>query len=312
MMPHFLRRLTFAVITCFLLFSSVRAQENLQETLISLLPQKGELAGWRQTYEARFFTPDDLFEYIDGAADLYLQYGFQMVLTTDYAAGADSSGVTVEVYTMASPLHAFGMYAAERSPSEPAIAIGVEGYHSANVLNFYKGPYYVKLTSFTIDRDMGPVLAEMARFIADRIKGHFTAPEMPALFPQQDAVLYSDRYVPSDFYGQSYFHNGYRRDYRNDACGDFQLFLIPFSDSLEARSAFVKYSEFLRQQKNAGNVKTAGEDLCLALHSPEGDVVVFCQGFMIGGALGGSCPEILKTRVYHWAETLHPPAPSPY
>jgi len=311
-MPHFFKRLTFAGITGLLLFSSVRAQENLQETLISLLPQKGELAGWRQTYEARFFTPDDLFEYIDGAADLYLQYGFQMVLTTDYAAGADSSGVTVEVYTMATPLHAFGMYAAERSPSEPAIAIGVEGYHSANVLNFYKGPYYVKLTSFTLDRDMGPVLAEMARFIADRIKGHFTAPEMLALFPQQDAVLYSDRYVPSDFNGQSYFQNGYRRDYRNDTCGDFQLFLIPFSDSLEARNAFAKYSEFLRQQKNAQDVEAAEEDLRLALRSPEGDVVVFCQGAMIGGALGGSCPENLKTRVYHWAETVRPPRPSPH
>ncbi|NLP11461.1 hypothetical protein GX408_13785 [bacterium] len=312
MMPHFIKRLTLAGITSLLLLTSGRAQENLQETLINLLPQKGELAGWRQTYEPRFFTPDDLYEYINGAADLYLQYGFQMVLTTDYAVGVDSNGVTVEVYTMASPLHAFGMYAAERSPSEPAIAIGVEGYHSANVLNFYKGPYYVKLTSFTLDREMGSVLAEMAQFIAERIQGHFTAPEILALFPQQDAVLYSDRYVPSDFYGQSYFQNGYRRDYRNDACGNFQLFLIPFSDTLEARSAFAKYSDFLLQQKDPQDVKAAGGDLRLALHSSEGDVVVFCQGSMIGGALGGSCPEILQTRVYRWAETLYPSAPSPY
>ncbi len=312
MMPYFIKRLTLVGITSLFILSSVRAQENLQQTLISLLPQKGELAGWRQTYEPRFFTPDDLFEYIDGAADLYLQYGFRMVLTADYAAGADSSGVTVEVYSMASPLHAFGMYAAERSPSEPAIAIGVEGYHSANVLNFYKGPHYVKLTSFTLDRDMGPVLIEMARFIADRIEGHFTAPAMLALFPQPDAVLYSDRYVPSDFYGQSYLQNGYRRDYRNDACGDFQLFLIPFSDSLAARSAFLKYSEFLLKEKNPQDVKAAGEEFHLALHSPEGDVVVFCQGALIGGALGGSCPEILKTMVYHWAETIPRLRPSPY
>jgi len=312
MMPHLLKHLTLAGITSLLLLNSGRAQENLQQTLVSLLPQKGELAGWRQTYEARFFTADDLFEYINGAADLYLQYGFRMVLTADYAAGADSNGVTVEIYTMASPLHAFGIYAAERSPSEPAIAIGVEGYHSANVLNFYKGPYYVKLTSFTLDRDMGPVLAEMARFIADRIKGHFTAPEMLTLFPQQDAILHSERYIPSDFYGQSYFQNGYRRDYRNNACGDFQLFLIPFSDSLEARDAFAKYSEFLLKQKHPQNVKAAGENLRLALHSSEGDVVVFCQGALIGGALGGSCQQMLKTRVYHWAETIRLPGPSPY
>ena len=244
-------------------------------------------------------------------SDLYLQYGFQMVLTTDYAVGADSSGVTVEIYTMASPLHAFGMYAAERSPSEPAIAVGVEGYHSANVLNFYKGPHYVKLTSFTLDRDMGPVLMEMARFIADRIEGHFTAPAMLARFPQQDAVLHSDRYIPSDFYGQSYFQNGYRRDYHNDACGDYQLFLIPFPDSLAARSAFVKYADFLLKEKNPRDVKAAGEEFRLALRNPEGDVVVFCQAALIGGALGGACPEILKTRVYRWAETIRPPAPSP-
>jgi hypothetical protein len=50
----------------------------------ALLPDDNVVPGWTRGAETRFFNPDNLFEYIDGAADGYVNYGFQEVVTAEY------------------------------------------------------------------------------------------------------------------------------------------------------------------------------------------------------------------------------------
>jgi hypothetical protein len=276
---------------------AVGAQENPDSLLTALLPQEGDMPAWRQTFAPRFFGEDDLFEYIDGAADLYLQYGFRRVLTTDYAVGPDSNSVTVEIYAMKSPLHAFGIFAAERSPDEAAVAIGVEGYQSANVLNFYQGSCYVKLTSFTLDKNLWPALQEMGRFLAARIGGDDAPPATFAFFPADDAMPASDRYVPADFMGQSYFREGYRREYRESTCGSWQLFLIPCKNGDEAEELFGRYSDFLTKQGAPHTRETlAGHPTIVVREADKITLALYTERF-ICGALGPACEPLLKTRL---------------
>jgi hypothetical protein len=220
---------------------------DLKASLLGLLPKQGELNDWRTESEPRFYEPDNLWEYIDGAAEQYLLYGFREVITAEYAVGTDSSSVTVEVYCMESPTHAFGIYAAERSPEEQPVDIGVQGYQSANVLNFYKGPYYVKMTSFALSKDLGVSLAQMGRSIADKIPGEFKEPELFRCFPAENKVKRSERYIPTDFLGQSYLQNGYRCDYSGDQ-GSYQIFLVPCESDTAAQTVLKKYRLFLESQ----------------------------------------------------------------
>jgi hypothetical protein len=64
--------------------------------------------------EASFYKPDTLYQYIDGGADVYLLYDFQVLLHQDFKAGA--ADITADVYDMGKPEDAFGIYSAERSP----------------------------------------------------------------------------------------------------------------------------------------------------------------------------------------------------
>ncbi|MDZ7264934.1 MAG: hypothetical protein ONB16_10145 [candidate division KSB1 bacterium] len=231
------------------IFTSLSAQEDegLEAQLHGLLPKPGELSDWRIASEPRFFNPDNLFEYIDGAADLYLLYGFRKVITADYAVGADSSSATVEIYCLASPTHAFGIYAAERSPKEQPIAIGVQGYLGANVLNFYKGPYYIKITSFALSKNLSNSLEQMGRSIADKIPGELAEPEIFRFFPEENKVKQSERYIPTSFLGQSYLENGYRCDYASDD-ETYQAFLVPLKSDTAAIDVLKKYQRFLESQ----------------------------------------------------------------
>jgi len=230
-----------------LAYSSAQEDRELEANLLGLLPKQGELSDWRIVYEPRFFEPNNLFEYIDGAADLYLLYGFRKVITTEYAVGADSSSVNVEIYCMESPTHAFGIYAAEQSPEEKPVAIGVQGYLGTNVLNFYKGSNYVKMTSFAFSKDLSASLVQMGRSIADKIPGEFKEPDMFRYFPVENKVKQSERYIPTNFLGQSYLQNGYRCDYASDQ-ETYQIFLVQLESDTAAQTVLKKYQLFLESQ----------------------------------------------------------------
>jgi hypothetical protein len=285
-------------------FSGAQALEKLEKTLMTLLPAGGQLPDWRQTFKPRFFQREDLFEYIDGAADQYLQYGFRMVLTADYAVSADSSSITIEIYCMSSPLLAFGIFAAERSAEEPKVDIGTAGYMGANVLNFCKGPYYIKITSFDLKKDMKPWMQEMGRSIAGRIAGDYALPELFSLFPAEDRVATADRYIPLDFLGQSYLKNGYRCDYHDEKCGTYQLYLMPFKDAPAAEDAFAQYKDFLLKQKPPNRFDRAEDYQRLLIYGSEQHSFLFCYDTYVGGGVSTKCPDALKMKMEQLVATL--------
>ncbi len=303
-MSRLILPLRAAVLALLLLSAVTGAQTESDSTLLRLLPEAESLPAWRQSSEARFFGRTTLFEYIDGAADLYLQYGFRRVLTTDYAVGPDSSSVTVEIYRMKSPLQAFAIYAAERSPDETPVAIGVEGYQSANVLNFYNGDCYIKITSYSLDQTLWPSLQEMAHWIAGRIGTGFVPPALFAVFPEKGAVPASDRYVPGDFLGQSYFTEGYRREYRSDTCGPYQLFLVPCKSVEAARDIFSRYSHFLLQRDTPQRAEVIAGHPAVLVQGPDKLDLVVHAGAFVCGALGAPCGDAIRSGLEEMAGKL--------
>ena len=275
--------ITFLILASISIVANLSAQEDREPeaNLLELLPKQGELSAWRIVSDPRFFEPDNLFEYIDGAADQYILYGFRKVITSDYAVGTDSSSVSVEIYCMKSPMHAFAIYAAERSPEEQPIAIGVQGYLGTNVLNFYKGPYYIKMTSFALSKDLSTSLAQMGRSIADKIPGEFNAPEMFRYFPVESKVKQSERYIPTNFLGQSYLQNGYRCDYASDH-ETYQVFLVPLESDSAAQTILKKYQNFLESQDY--RVSRQGDDKAV-IAEKEHFILAFASRSYFGGVL---------------------------
>ncbi|MBD3221646.1 hypothetical protein GF314_10425 [bacterium] len=75
--------------------------------------------GWSAVDEEYRYGRDDLWEYINGAADLFLSYGFRELIVRDLEQG--DRYVTISVYDMGGPLDAFGVYERERPDDEPEI-----------------------------------------------------------------------------------------------------------------------------------------------------------------------------------------------
>jgi hypothetical protein len=139
------------------------------------------------------FYRSDLYEYIDGGAEIYHQYGLAALAHQEYRAG--DTDVTVDIYDMSEPLRAFGIYAAERSPGYHFIAIGAEGYSNEGMLNFLQGAYYVKLLGFSDSGKSAAVLEDAARSISRKIGGGRTVPQVIDWLPAGGLVDRSQKYV---------------------------------------------------------------------------------------------------------------------
>ena len=201
-----------------------------------LLP---DIDGWTRDGEAQIFTPETLFEYIDGAADAYLGYEFEELATAAYN-GENKRSITVEVYRHADLRNAFGIYTQERPQQGDFVSIGTEGYYDTGILNFFHGPYYVKVMGFRLADEDQAILTAAAKDVAARIGGTPSFPELLACFPAEGRVARSERYIARDVLGHGFLHCAYAADYETNGAV-VRLFLFEGKDEADARKMLDDY-----------------------------------------------------------------------
>jgi len=206
-----------------------------------LLP---ELAGWTREGEPETYTAETLFEYIDGAADLYLSYAFDELATASYSGGGKRS-MTVEVYRHGGLRDAFGIYSQERPKNGRFVAIGTEGYYDTGVLNFFHGPYYVKITGFYLGESDEPTLTAAAEETAKRLGQTPKFPEVLAIFPTEGKITHSESYLAENVLGYGFLHSAYTADYTHvgEPTGEppVRVFRFEGKDESDARKMFDAY-----------------------------------------------------------------------
>ncbi len=113
----------------------------------ALIPAAGEVPGWTPRGEIQRFDGEDLYVYINGGAEIFNEYGFRRVIARDFE-NAEGAGVTLEIYEMADPAAAFGIYSFQRSGQGQAAGLGTEGEIEDYYLRFWKGPYLAVVTGY--------------------------------------------------------------------------------------------------------------------------------------------------------------------
>ena len=108
-----------------------------------------EIPGWKMKVNEKVYNSGDLWELIDGAADIFLSYYFEDLHTAEYTK--KNQMIRVEIYRHKSPVDAYGIFTAERMPDYPQVSVGTLGYKSQGVLNFMAGNFYVKVMSAGVD-----------------------------------------------------------------------------------------------------------------------------------------------------------------
>jgi hypothetical protein len=253
-----------------------------------VLPTQDSLTSWEMATQAESYGPENLWEYINGQAEFFLDYGFVRVDAAEYRKTGGSTSVVVEAYQMGTPEEAFGIFAAERSPEDQSVAIGSGGYRGSNVLNFWQGSYYFKLTSFEGDAD-DQVLVDLGREMSRR--NSTTAAQLPvfSFFPDQYRVESSERYFPRNFLGQPFLKRAYRVDYKRGEGERFQIFLAQLDTEEDAKLALSSYAHFMQSQ--GVGVEILEDKSRVVINGAYQNEVVFARDVFFGGVLNPESTE---------------------
>lgn len=134
------------------------------ETLFSLADAAVPLEGWKMDGDPQVVVGDELFELINGGAELYHQHGFVQAMATEYSddAGRD---ISLEVFEMKDLQGAQDVFAEKSGGSGEALSVGDEAAFEDYYLNVRTGPYLITITGFETDEATTDAIRRLAESV---------------------------------------------------------------------------------------------------------------------------------------------------
>jgi hypothetical protein len=155
-----------------------------------------EAGSWKWDAKEIKYDSKTLFGYIDGAAELYLAYGFQN-LTVRRFEKSNQPPIIVELYEMASSEDAYGVFSFEHQ--DEAAGIGEGSEFGGGLLRFWKGKYFVSIYAEGEGAEVESGILVMGRAAANSIPATGSEPKLVGFVPGKDLGLVdkSVRYLKS-------------------------------------------------------------------------------------------------------------------
>jgi len=124
-----------------------------------------KIDSWKTKVIKEVHTPENLWDLINGGAEIFVAHGFVDLHRADYIRKKQGCMVHVEVYRFNPGTSAHEMFTEESSPDYKHIDLGKEAYIMEGILNFTTGDYYVKLYS----NDQGEAVQDALVLIASEV-----------------------------------------------------------------------------------------------------------------------------------------------
>jgi hypothetical protein len=240
--------------------------------------------GWTLRNDIGTYNPSTLYEYINGAADAYLNYSFEELTVLEYENGEGAS-LVVERYVHKSPLHAFGIYRQEKPSNPDMLEAGHEAYLTDAFLFLWHQRSYWKAYSYSSGIDVKEVLTILAQKIAPY------EPEAPSVEKAFSCFPDSGSFIPRDYMGYPFFTDALEVGYAQDE-PTFILFCMRTDDGVETAGEYLK---------RCGVEEVPDTDIPLQVVDPYHGPVLFVWGpGYVAGLRGIDDPSQYES----WLKTL--------
>jgi len=217
------------------------------------------------------FNPDDLYEKIDGRADLYLSAGFVSLRCQRLAMRDDpNSWLEVFVYGMGNPDNAFTVFSKQRRPGVQEL--GELAYQTANSLHFAHGKYYVEIVAASPGEQISRAMREYRQRFSSAVAGSEKLAREISLFPTQHLRAGSISRCGEDDFGIKGFAGVYLAVYEVDGT-DVTAFLSRRVSAKEAADMATAYMDFFRPF--GAKLEATGADI------PGGSMIVLLDTYKI-------------------------------
>lgn len=177
------------ICTAILVTCSSTDKDEGEVNMRELVPE--EIHGWIMQDEVEIYDRETIFDYIDGAGEIYLMYAFRKVAVFRLV-GAAEPDISVEVFDMGSSGDAFGIFSHAREGEELGIGQGSE--YRGGVLCFWKAHFFVCIVPQNETAETKKAVGDLARKIAGNIPLIGAKPELLDCLPEDGLVGNTVRY----------------------------------------------------------------------------------------------------------------------
>ena len=197
-----------------------------------------ELKGFKKVTNYPVYTPENLWDFINGAADTYLTYGFVDLHVAEYKKGKNV--IKLEIYRQGDNTLAFGIYSSERSPSFRFLNLGSQGYITDGAINFFKGKYYVKIRTYSKNESTLKSAESLALKVANMLAGDSKMPSALSLFPENGKKINEETYINESVLGHKFLTKAFKATYtaENEM---FSIFIMENNTPAETKKSIGAY-----------------------------------------------------------------------
>lgn len=163
--------------------------KNEKITLGDLLPH--EIHGWKAEEKDDVYDTQTIFDYIDGAGEVYRAYNFKLLLARRFAKEGQPD-IIADLFEMASSKDAFGVFTHDLEGDDAGIGQG--SIYKGGLLSFWKAHIFVSLYSEEETEEAKNALFALGKIVASSIKEEGEMPDIVSFLPQDNLVEKSAHY----------------------------------------------------------------------------------------------------------------------
>src|SRR4030042_5721579 len=208
------------------------------------------ISGWASAGPAAEFQGRNLFNYIDGGAEIFLEFGFDRLLVQDYKKG--NSEIVLELYQMESPESALGIYLMKGGVETPIEGVPARNSGDKTQFTILKDRAFIHVNNLDGREALLPVMVDLARGLLKSIPQGEPVTLLDEL-PQEGRVTGSERLIRGPYALQSVFTLGegdplglegkifaLAADYRDQEGEPSSRIFVAYRDEARAVDAFRK------------------------------------------------------------------------
>jgi hypothetical protein len=213
-----------------------------------LLPE--QFRGWSTKEEYRVFDRGNIFDYLDGAGEIYLGFNLQHILVRNYARKSDSP-IVAEIYKMASSEDAYGIFSQDTDGKR--VNIGQGAVYAIGLLRFWKDRFFIRLMAESETDDTKAAVMALGQNIANAISKNGKQPELLTYLPSEGLIKESVRYFHKNVSLNTHYYladsNLLNLNKRTEAflaryhMGNHKMYLliILYANAINAREAYKQF-----------------------------------------------------------------------
>jgi len=170
--------------------------------LFNKLP--GAISGWEKTNRGVIYDRTNLFEYINGGAELFISYDFKDMIAVSYTKEGFPE-IKIDVFDMGNSANAFGIFCHSHETVDGFVGPEVESEYASGLLTFWKGKYYISILTYPETKEKKAIVKRIAQIFSELIREESKKPPLISRLPSENLLADSIRYFRNHVWLNSYY-----------------------------------------------------------------------------------------------------------